>query len=538
MLLSTGYAGRNHSMHLIDLMWGILAIAAAAVPAYRLLDNRHRPGATSLLGLVLVCAICPWAYIIYPYTFFDQGLVFGFSSWIGPFYLLAVAAYLTIQPPRWQWVRNALLLITGVIALVAVTNPLHGQFATFSEISPAEPITTTGQIEHGPIMSLMGGLNIACLVIALLLIGFQYSRSRFRTSQLATMTVFPIMTGIAYLIPDEALGFLPENVNPVILSTTVGLMLLTYTLMWTRFLEIRPIARELMLNLLPDAMAVVDESGTILDCNTHFARLLGRDERTAIGSSLNTHLPENVWSLNGGLEATRSLELNEEGAARHYQVHLRSFDKRRTRGEVLVLLRDTTEQTMALKRLEESKAELHTLNNELARLSNTDALTGLRNRRYFLDQLSQEYERSTRLNQTFAMLSIDLDDFKAINDSYGHNTGDQALISAARSMERECRAVDTLARVGGEEFMVMLLDMDANELESVAERFRKAISDTLVEPGCGKSFGLTASIGAACINPETNIQTALRQIDEALYDAKRSGRNRVVVKELLLTDPI
>ena len=525
-------------MHLIDLMWGILAVAAAAVPVYRLFDNRYRPGAACLFGLVLVCAIYPWAYIVYPYTFFDQGLVFLFTSWIGPFYLLAITSYLTIQLPGWRWVQNGLLLTTAIIALLAVTNPLHGQFAVFTGLTAAEPITTTGQLEHGPIMRLMGGLNIACLVVALVLIGFQYGRSRFRFSQLATMTVFPLMAGLAYLVPNEALGFLPEDVNPFILSTTVGLFLLTYALQWTRFLEIRPIARELVLNLLPDAMAVVDDKGTIVDCNSYFARLLSRDERSAIGSSLQTHLPEPAWSLNGGLEATRALQLDVEGSTRHYQAHLHCFDKRHPRGEVLVLLRDTTEQTLALQRLEESKAELHTLNNELARLSNTDALTGLRNRRYFLDQLGQEYERSARLNQSFALLSIDLDDFKAINDSYGHNTGDQALISAARAMERECRAVDTLARVGGEEFMVMLLDMDVSQLEHVAERFRRAISETLVEPGSGKSFGLTASIGAACINPQTNIQTALRQIDEALYEAKRSGRNRVVVKELLLTDTI
>ncbi len=523
---------------MIDLTWGILAAAGAAVPAYRLFDNRHRPGAICLLGLVLVCAIYPWAYIAYPYTFFDQGLVFLFTSWIGPFYLLAVASYLSIQPSGWQWLRNGLLLLTASIALLAVSNPLHGQFAEFSAVTPTEPVTTTGQLEHGPIMRLMGGLNIGCIVVALVLIGFQYNRSRFRTSQLATMTVFPIMTGLAYLVPNEAVGFLPENVNPVILSTTVGLILLSYTLLWTRFLEIRPIARELVLNLLPDAVAVVDDKGMIVDCNNHFARLLEQEEREVIGSNLTPYLPEAAWSLNGGLEATRSLQLETGGASRHYQVHLRRFDKQSNRGEVLVLLRDTTEQTLALKRLEESKAELHTLNNELARLSNTDALTGLRNRRYFLDQLSQEYERSARLNQTFAMLSIDLDDFKAINDSYGHNTGDQALISAARAMEHECRAVDTLARVGGEEFMVMLLDMSANELENVAERFRRAISETLIDPGTGKSFGLTASIGAACIDPEMNIQTALRQIDEALYEAKRSGRNRVVVKELLLTETI
>jgi len=525
-------------MHLIDLIWGCLAVACAAVPAYRLFDNRHRPGASYLLALVLVCAIYPWAYIVYPFTFFDQGLVFGFTTWIGPFYLLAVAAYLTIQPSGWEWLRNGLLLTAAAIALLAVTNPLHGQFASFSELTPEEPITTTGQLEHGPVMRLMGGLSIACILLALLLIGFQYSRSRFRFSQLITMTLFPVLAGLAYLVPNKAIGFLPEGINPVILATTVGLALLAYALLWTRFLEIRPIARELMLNLLPDAMAVVDETGTIVDCNSHFARLLKRDERSAIGSNLKDHLPESAWSLSGELEVTRSLQLEAEGATRYYQVHLRRFDKRRNQGEVLVLLRDNTDQTLAHKRLEESKAELHTLNNELARLSNTDALTGLRNRRYFLDQLSQEYERSSRLNQTFAMLSIDLDDFKAINDRFGHNTGDQALIGAARAMERECRAVDTLARVGGEEFMVMLLDVKSAELEHVAERFRRAISETLIEPGSGKSFGLTASIGAACIKPDTNIQTALRQIDEALYDAKRAGRNRVVVKELLLTDTL
>lgn len=525
-------------MHLIDLMWGILAVAFAAVPAYRLFDNRHRAGAPALLGLVLVCALYPWAYLVYPYTFFDQGLVFALSSWIGPCYLLATAAYLSIQPPGWPIMRNGLLATTAIVALLALTNPLHGQFATFSALNAAEPITTTGQEAHGPVMSFMGGLSITCIVVALLLIGFQYSRARFRLSQLVTMTLFPILAGLAYLVPNEALGFLPESINAVILSTTVGLAVLSYTLIHTRFLEIRPMARELVLNLLPDAMAVVDDDGIIVDCNSHFARLLKQDERTTIGSNLKDKLPDTIWSLNGAQEATRSLSLGSDENARYYQVHLRCFDKRRTRGEVLILLRDTTEQTLAHKRLEESKAELHTLNNELARLSNTDALTGLRNRRYFLDQLSQEYERSARLNQTFAMLSIDLDDFKAINDSYGHNTGDQALISAARAMERECRAVDTLARVGGEEFMVMLLDMNAGELENVAERFRKAISETLVEPGGGKSFGLTASIGAACINPETNIQTALRQIDEALYEAKRAGRNRVVVKELLLTDTL
>ncbi len=525
-------------MHLIDLTWGILSAAGAAIPAYRLFDNLHRPGAPYLLGLVLVCATYPWAYIVYPYTFFDQGLVFLFTTWIGPLYLLAVSAYLTVQPAGWHWLRNGLLLSAACLALLAITNPLHGQFATFSAVTPSQPLSTTGQIAHGPAMSTMGGLGIACIVFSLVLIGFQYSRSRFRFSQLITLTLFPVMAGLAYLLPNSALFFLPEGVNPFILSTTIGLALLSYTLQRTRFLEVRPIAREVVLNLLPDAMAVVDGKGVVVDGNSHFARLLGQEVRDVIGSSLAGRLPESVWDLGEDFETTRSITLEAHGSSRFFQVHLTRFDRQRREGEVLLLLRDTTEQTLAHTHLKQSQAELRTLNNELARLSNTDALTGLRNRRYFLDQLSQEYERSARLKQSFAMLSIDLDDFKAINDTYGHNVGDQALINAARAMERECRAVDTLARVGGEEFMVMLLDLSASQLEQVAERFRRAISETLIQPSEGKTFGLTASIGAATINPDTDVQTALRQIDEALYEAKRTGRNRVVVQEVLLTDTV
>lgn len=523
-------------MHLIDLMWGILSVAGAAVPAYRLYDNLHRPGAFYLLGLVVVCAVYPWAYIVYPHTFFDQGLVFLLTSWIGPLYLLAVCTYLTIQPVGWIWIRSGVLLAAACLALLAVTNPLHGQFATFAEVTTAKPLSTTGQIAHGPGMTTMGGLSIACIVLSVLAVGFQFTRSRFHLSHLLTITFFPVAAGLAYLLPNNAFPFLPEAVNPVIFSTTIGLAAFTCSLLWSQFLEVRPIARELVLNLLPDAMAVVSSSGIVLDCNTQFAHLLDREVRTTVGNSLTDHLPASAWTLVGTLEATKKLELEVNDSLRIFEVHLASVDLRGKHGEVLMLLRDTTEQTLAHQQLKESQAELHALNIELARLSNTDALTGLRNRRYFLDQLGQEYERSARLDQSFAMLSIDLDDFKSINDNYGHATGDQALISAARAMEQQCRAVDTLARVGGEEFMVILLGINDAELERVAERFRKAIAETLVRPSDNSEFGLTASIGAAHIRPNTDIQTALHQIDEALYTAKRAGRNRVVIKELLLTE--
>ncbi len=515
-------------MHLIDLIWGLLALAGAAVPAYRLYDNLHRPGAPYLLSLTAVCALYPWAYVIYPHTVFDQGFVFFFTAWIGPLYLLSVCTFLIGMPRAWNWLRNGLLAIAAGIALGALSNPLHGQFAVFKPVTALEPLSVTGQVAHGPLMSVMGGVSIACILLAVFLIGYHYSRSRFHLSQLLTMTLFPVLTGAAYLLPSGQMTFLPDRINPVILSTTTGLFVLTIALLRSRFLELRPISRELVLNLLPDAMAVIGSESTLIDCNTEFAGLLKRTVNESRGMRLNGHLPVTVWTLDDGLRINRGIELNTDGQTRYFDAHLASLDPRGRSGEVLVLLRDTTEQTLQQRQLEQNHAELEALNDELARLSTTDTLTGLRNRRYFLDELNQERERSVRLDRGFALLSIDLDDFKSVNDNYGHGIGDQALINAARAMERECRAMDTLARVGGEEFMVLLLDLDAPELEAVAERFREAIASTMVHPPGSKGFALTASIGAAFVRPGTDLATAMSQVDEALYAAKRSGRNRVV----------
>lgn len=179
------------------------------------------------------------------------------------------------------------------------------------------------------------------------------------------------------------------------------------------------------------------------------------------------------------------------------------LDRKNRKADVLVLLRDTTEQTLAHRILQENQAKLRELNEKLTRLSSTDSLTGLYNRRHFLDQLGQEFERAARLDHEFALLSIDLDNFKSVNDTYGH--------------------------AAGEEFLVLLIGIGEHELESVAERFRQAIDGcSITLEGVG-SLTLSASIGGVQVRSDVNMQSALRQVDDALYAAKRAGRNRVVI---------
>ncbi len=517
-------------MHLIDFIWGVLSIAGAAVPVYRLYDNLHRPGVPYLLSLVVVCALYPWAYIVYPYTPFDQGLVFVFTSWIGPLYFLGVFSYLSPRPPAWSGIRGGTLLFAASMSMLAITNPLHGRFATFKDVTPLEPLSATGQVAHGVGLTTMGGFSIAFIIASVVVIGFYYHRSRFHFSHLVAMALFPVASGFVYLLQDQIKAIAPDGVNTFILCTTAGLGVLTYSLLRNRFLELRPIARELVLNLIPDAMAVVGPNGIVVDCNTRFAELLAGSIGTTIGTELAGLLPREAWALGSETNATRSMQLDSLGEARHFQIHLVRLDQRDQRGDVLILLRDITEQTLAHRTLQASQSELRSLNAELARLSSTDTLTGLSNRRHFLGQLNQECERAARHLHSFALLSIDLDNFKMINDNYGHAAGDEALVCAARAMESQCRTIDTLARVGGEEFMVLLLAVGEPELENVAERFRRAIERTGVSLDDGERLNLTASIGGALIRPDVDAQAALRQVDDALYAAKRAGRNCVVVE--------
>jgi diguanylate cyclase (GGDEF)-like protein len=174
-----------------------------------------------------------------------------------------------------------------------------------------------------------------------------------------------------------------------------------------------------------------------------------------------------------------------------------------------------------------SAARNESLQAELERQAHTDSLTGLANRRHFMDLAEKELSRTLRYGGSLAVLMVDLDHFKHINDTYGHNTGDLVLQSVAELFRRELRSIDCVGRLGGEEFAVLLPQSDSTGAREVAERLRKAIADTGVAREQGLPVHFTASIGLAAMpGAATNIDSLLSQADGALYEAKRSGRNR------------
>jgi two-component system, cell cycle response regulator len=156
----------------------------------------------------------------------------------------------------------------------------------------------------------------------------------------------------------------------------------------------------------------------------------------------------------------------------------------------------------------------------------TDHLTGLANRRRFERQLDREVNRTLRYERPFSLLMLDIDNFKLVNDNFGHNAGDEAIRRLSRALQEGTRGIDLAARIGGEEFAILLVETSKEGALEVAERLRMSIRNTQI-PLVGR---ITASFGVAeCPSCGQTATEMLKAADMALYEAKRAGRDRVVV---------
>lgn len=186
-------------------------------------------------------------------------------------------------------------------------------------------------------------------------------------------------------------------------------------------------------------------------------------------------------------------------------------------------------------RVQERTRELERANQQLRKISDTDELTGIRNRRYLDSLLDSEWSRCMRYKHPLAILLIDLDHFKSVNDNHGHMMGDECLREVAKRLQDSMRwPSDQVARFGGEEFCAVLPETDLHGAEVVAERIRRSIEQTPIAlQDC--AINITTSIGLAVSVPRTSdggISAMIIAADKALYESKTNGRNRITVAPL------
>ncbi len=186
--------------------------------------------------------------------------------------------------------------------------------------------------------------------------------------------------------------------------------------------------------------------------------------------------------------------------------------------------------------INQQNAELRSLlsrltdqNMELERLASTDALTGLTNRRRFLEFFEKERNRTQRYGGDLSLIMFDIDHFKRVNDTWGHSAGDAVLCEIARETDLVLRVTDTAARYGGEEFVILLPETELTGALLIADRLRQLVSDTVIAQEQGILISITVSIGVAMIGPEESCDGFLNRTDQAMYLAKTNGRNRVEI---------
>jgi len=195
--------------------------------------------------------------------------------------------------------------------------------------------------------------------------------------------------------------------------------------------------------------------------------------------------------------------------------------------ELLVRINTHMELKRAMELLEEKNAELVAAYEKIKHMALTDVLTGISNRRSITNLIGKEASRCKRNSSSFSMIMCDIDFFKKVNDTYGHDTGDYVLKRVAEVIQNNMRNQDVVARWGGEEFLIMLPETGIEDSVGVAEKLRATIEKEEMNFG-GHSFKVTMTFGVSVYENSLGIEKSIKKADDALYEGKQTGRNKVV----------
>jgi diguanylate cyclase (GGDEF)-like protein/PAS domain S-box-containing protein len=264
----------------------------------------------------------------------------------------------------------------------------------------------------------------------------------------------------------------------------------------------------------------------IVYVNPAFTALTGYDPDDVIGRSARMLHgpktdPQSVAAVRAAMETQRPIRVE--------QLHYSRDGEEYWIDANIVPLRDAHGRVTHFATIGRDLRATRKLQQELLLLASTDPLTGLLNRRHFLEQAEKEFQRSQRYRHALSAVMLDIDHFKAVNDTHGHFVGDQVLIALSRAAENLLRDIDSLCRWGGEEFVILMPETPLAGAAILAERLRELLAQLALDTTAG-TLHLTVSAGVATRSgDDTSITDVMQRADAALYAAKHRGRNRIQV---------
>ena len=360
-------------------------------------------------------------------------------------------------------------------------------------------------------------------------------RQQARTVVISTLP--PLIAGTLHV-----LEVLPPGVNLLPMSFLLTGCVYFTTLFRYRLFDLLPIARDVLIEKMTDSIIVLDSAGRILDINPSAQRLVqpgtvtARSHQALLGqpiASVLAHWPSLLRHCRGHENKEVLITLCQQ-PLRHLNLRLRQLQgKQHQPTGKLIILRDVSAEYQAKIELHKANQflasrlrEIEALQGQLKEQAIRDGLTGLFNRRYFEEAMLAEFTKARRAKTPLAVILIDIDHFKQVNDTYGHQAGDCVLQVFANVIKSHIRNSDIACRYGGEEFIIALPGLSLESAYQRAERLRLAFKETCIQFK-GKTIQVTISSGVGALPEyEGDRDGLISSVDKALYLAKEKGRDR------------
>jgi len=404
------------------------------------------------------------------------------------------------------------------------TTPFDGVYGPF--------VITRGPWYMFQLVQTYGLLASATIMLVWRLIQYRNIYRRQMVTILVALAIPWLINALYQAGPD---WLPPIDLTPI--SFTLSALLISVSVFGMELFDLVPIARHLVMEQIPELVLVVDANDRVLDANPTTATWLQKSENEIIGNNIFDVLSQwpqladrykHVNELRDEIqitgEAPRTLEVTISPLYSPFNL---------LEGRVF-MAHDVTEHRnmedklkQANRSLQEQLTQIELLQEKLREQAIRDSLTGVFNRRYLAETLDQEVARAQRKGYPISIIAMDIDHFKQFNDTYGHKCGDLVLQSLGKLLAERCRQSDIVCRYGGEEFIVLMPDIDFDVALSRAENLRSAFESSVLDYE-NEKLQATFSAGVASYplhGPNGDI--TLQAADRALYQSKADGRNRV-----------
>ncbi|MGI6084757.1 MAG: diguanylate cyclase [Acetivibrionales bacterium] len=419
-------------------------------------------------------------------------------------------------------IRMALLLfsVPVITFFMRITNFLHHLFYTKWEVRQFSGYYSL-YMERGFWYYVNISYTISCLLLTIIIyfIGYLKNNVGYTKPHLLVFLFASLIPMIGIMI--ILFAFDERSVDYSALIMPISLLIISYGILKYDFLEIRTLARETIFENNFAGMVVLGPGKRIIDYNKAAKKFF-----EAINISLNNcpidHILDREPELLEIFESdnNRDFSLVIDGEERFFEIDVVSLgDPHDGNTRMLKSIRDVTEERK--------------IKEKLKYLATIDSLSGLYNRAEFMNLAKREFDWAKSNNEELSLLIMDVDNFKAINDTFGHAAGDEIIREIGSIIMTSFRKTDITGRIGGEEFAVVLKDATLDEAKQVAEKFRETVAERKVIYR-GQEITFTVSIGVAAfcgnIGSIKDIEDTLKMADDALYKAKAKGRNCVQLK--------